>query len=143
MVVTLDIRNFMPRLPQGQFPADMFEQASTRSWFEQRATTNKTLNTDQDAFWKPKQSEELDDLQEDPYETQNLTYGPKHDLERQRLSFALSQWLVETRDLQLRAGSPAPVTGQGKLAQGYLCHRRSPSRMATPCVRPSLVRTVY
>jgi len=92
------IRNFMPHLPQGQYLAYMFEQASTRSWFDQ-FTTNKTLNADQDAFWKPKQSEELYDLQEDPYETQNLAYGPKHDFERQQLSFALSQWLVETRDL--------------------------------------------
>jgi arylsulfatase A-like enzyme len=94
------IRNFMPHLPQGQFLAYMFEQASTRSWFEQ-FTTNKTLNADQDAFWKPKQTEELYDLQKDPYETQNLAYGPKHDFERQRLSFALGQWLVETRDLSV------------------------------------------
>ena len=92
------IRNFMPHLPQGQYLAYMFEQASTRSWFEQ-FTSGKTVNAQQDAFWKPKPSEELYDLLEDPYETQNLAYGPKHDLERQRLSFALGQWLVETRDL--------------------------------------------
>ena len=94
------IRNFMPHLPQGQYIAYMFEQASTRSWFEQ-FTTNKTVNAEQDAFWKPKSTDELYDLEGDPFETQNLINEPDLDFQRQRLSFALSQWLVEVRDLSV------------------------------------------
>jgi arylsulfatase A-like enzyme len=91
------MRHFVPQLPEGQYLAYMFEQASTRSWFAE--FEKGQLPAHQTAFWLPKPSEELYDLQSDPDEIKNLAADPSHGETRQKLAKALNQWLIETRDL--------------------------------------------
>ena len=67
------VRNYTPQQPWGQHVAYMFEQASTRVWHQM--FLDGKLNEVQSAFWKPKASEELYDLETDPDETVNLVAG--------------------------------------------------------------------
>lgn len=93
------IRHFMPHLPEGQHVNYMFEQASTRVWFD--LFKEGRLNEYQEAFWKPKHQEELYDLQKDPWETENLIFdqGQAYLVKKQVMEVALAQFMMETRDL--------------------------------------------
>jgi uncharacterized sulfatase len=93
------IRHFMPHLPEGQHVNYMFEQASTRVWFD--LFKEGRLNDYQDAFWKEKHQDELYDLQNDPWETENLILdqGQAFLVKRQIMERALSLFMTETRDL--------------------------------------------
>ena len=64
------IRNYMPHRPHGQHVDYMFETPMTAKWkamFDAGA-----LKAPQTAFWEPKASEELYDLQADKWEVNNL-----------------------------------------------------------------------
>lgn len=93
------IRHFMPHLPEGQHVNYMFEQATTRTWFD--LFKEGRLNEYQEAFWKEKHQEELYDLQRDPWETDNLVFdqGQAYLVKKQLLAAALTQFMTETRDL--------------------------------------------
>ena len=91
------LRNYLPQLPYGQFLDYMFQQATTRVWKDRfDAGTLQELQT---RFWKPKPSEELYDLEADPWETVNLADSTAHAEVKQRLSSAQRRWLLQTRDL--------------------------------------------
>lgn len=111
------IRNYMPQLPYGQYLNYMFQQATTQVWkdlFDQGK-----LNELQSRFWKTKPSEELYDLESDPWETVNLANQPAHAETKDRLAKAQRQWLTQVNDLgfipegererQSNGASPADV----------------------------------
>ena len=93
------IRHFMPHLPEGQHVNYMFDQATTRVWYD--LFKQDRLDEVQDAFWKPKHTDELYDLQNDPWETNNLIFdqGKKYHFKREEMSFRLDEFLKEVRDL--------------------------------------------
>lgn len=91
------IRHYMPHLPYGQFLNYMFQQASTRAWKD--AFDAGQTNELQSRFWKPKPSEELYDLEADPWETVNLAEETAHVSALNRLRAAHRDWVVRCRDL--------------------------------------------
>ncbi|WP_221029096.1 sulfatase-like hydrolase/transferase [Actomonas aquatica] len=108
------VRNFRPDLPAGQHVAYQFQTPTTRLWFEQWQAGE--LNAAQAAFWEPTPPEELYDLHTDPLEIHNLANDPAHVATKDRLSSALFQHLIATRDLgflpegeiKCRAGDTSP-----------------------------------
>ena len=70
------VRNYLPHLIYGQHIDYMWQTPTTRVW-ERLHLTGK-LDAVQDAFWKPKPSEELYDLQSDPDEVKNLAASAAH-----------------------------------------------------------------
>jgi uncharacterized sulfatase len=93
------VRQLMPHLPYGQYLNYMFQQATTRVWSD--LFTAGKVDELQSRFWKPKPSEELYDLQSDPWETNNLVDSQAHAADLERLRAAQDGWLLETRDLGL------------------------------------------
>jgi uncharacterized sulfatase len=93
------VRQLMPHLPYGQYLNYMFQQATTRVWSD--LFTAGKVDELQSRFWKPKPSEELYDLQSDPWETKNLVDSKAHAGDLERLRAAQDAWLLETRDLGL------------------------------------------
>lgn len=93
------VRQLMPHLPYGQYLNYMFQQATTQVWSDLFAAGK--VNELQSRFWKPKPSEELYDLQSDPWETKNLVDSKAHAGDLERLRAAQDAWLLETRDLGL------------------------------------------
>ena len=93
------MRQLMPHLPYGQYLNYMFQQATTRVWSD--LFTAGKVDELQSRFWKPKPSEELYDLQSDPWETKNLVDSKAHAADLERLRAAQDAWLLEARDLGL------------------------------------------
>jgi uncharacterized sulfatase len=93
------VRHLMPHLPYGQYLNYMFQQATTRVWSD--LFTAGKVDELQSRFWKAKPSEELYDLQSDPWETNNLIASKTHAGDLERLRAAQDAWLLETRDLGL------------------------------------------
>ncbi|MBL9185471.1 MAG: sulfatase-like hydrolase/transferase [Verrucomicrobiaceae bacterium] len=93
------VRQLMPHLPYGQYLNYMFQQATTRVWSD--LFTAGKVDELQSRFWKPKPSEELYDLQSDPWETKNLVDSKAHAGDLERLRAAQDAWLLEARDLGL------------------------------------------
>jgi uncharacterized sulfatase len=93
------IRQFMPHKIYGQHIAYMFETPTTRVW-KQRYDEG-ALNPAQKRFWETKPAEELYDLQDDPYEVNNLASSAAHQDRLKRMREALRNWMVETRDIGL------------------------------------------
>ena len=91
------LRHYMPHLPYGQYLDYMFAQATTRVWHD-LFTAGKT-NELQSRFWREKPSEELYDLQSDPWETVNLAADPAHRATLEKMRAAQEKMLVERRDL--------------------------------------------
>lgn len=108
------IRQYMPHLPYGQHVNYMFEQATTRVWFDLHQQGR--LNTVQDAFWQEKPVEELYDLEQDPYETVNLagSMEAEHQRARKDLSAALAGWMLKTRDLGMVPEAERMAVAAGK-----------------------------
>ncbi len=91
------VRNFRPDLPAGQHVDYQFQTPTTRIWHER--WEEKKLTPAQAAFWEPTPAEELYDLSTDPHEIQNLAAEPSLVAVKDRLSSALFQHLIATRDL--------------------------------------------
>ncbi len=90
------LREYMPQLTYGQHNAYMFLMPTTRVW--KRLFDEGKLNEIQQRFWQTKPTEELYDLQNDPWETHNLALDGKHPaLEKLRL--AEQQQCERIRDL--------------------------------------------
>jgi len=93
----LYIRNFMPRHPQGQYLAYMFETPTTRVW--KARFDAGTLTPAQAAFWLPKPSEELYDLSADPDNVVNLAAHADHAATLETMRDVLRTHMLTTRDL--------------------------------------------
>jgi uncharacterized sulfatase len=91
------IRNYMPHRPYGQHVAYMFETPTTSAWKGMHDAGQ--LTPEQAAFWKPKPTDELYDLEADPWEVRNLADSARHRAVRDRLRAALDAHARETRDV--------------------------------------------
>lgn len=95
----LYIRNWIPYRPQGQYLEYMFQTPTTLAW--KKAFDEGQLNEAQSFFWKPKPTEELYDLNTDPYQTVNLSSQSEHQAILDTMRNRLREWTLQTRDLGL------------------------------------------
>lgn len=93
------IRNYMPHRPWGQHVGYMFQTPTTAVW--KQMFDAGQLTAPQRAFWEPKPSEELYDLQNDRWEIDNLVGAPEHAVTLGRLRDALDAHARRTRDVGL------------------------------------------
>jgi arylsulfatase A-like enzyme len=91
------IRNYMPHRPHGQHVDYQFQTPTTAVW--KRMFDEGRLDPVQQAFWQPRASEELYDLQADPDETKNLAADPAHRATLERMRQALDGHERATRDV--------------------------------------------
>lgn len=108
------VRNYMPHLPMGQHVRYMFVTPTTRVWRE--LYDKGELNKAQSLFWQPTPSEELYDMEADPWEVNNLAGSPAHQKILERFRKAQQEKCRAIRDLGFlpepqihsRAGDGAP-----------------------------------
>ncbi len=93
------IRNFYPQRPQGTYLDYMFQTPTTKTW--KKLFDEGKLNAAQSFFWQPKPSEELYDLQSDPYQIENLAARPEHAETLDRMREAVHQWMIRVADVGL------------------------------------------
>ncbi|MEM7475962.1 MAG: sulfatase-like hydrolase/transferase [Planctomycetota bacterium] len=93
------IRNFKPQRPQGSYLDYMFKTPTTRIWKE--LFDAGKLNAAQSVFWLPKASEELYDLQEDPYQVRNLAEDPQYAEKLAEMRSEIKSWMLRIRDVGL------------------------------------------
>lgn len=91
------LREYMPHLPYGQYLGYMFQMPTTQIW-KQQFDDHKLTETQQ-RFWQPKPSEELYDLQSDPWEIHNLAESQEHQEILIRLRKAQQDQTKSIRDL--------------------------------------------
>lgn len=91
------IRNFYPQRPQGAYLDYMFQTPTTRVW--KQWFDDGKLNAAQSIFWLPKASEELFDLEADPYQIRNLADSPDHADVLERMRGAVRDWMLEIKDV--------------------------------------------
>lgn len=92
----LYIKNFMPYRPQGTYLTYMFQTPTTQVW--KKAFDEGRLNEAQSFFWKLKPSEELYDLQSDPYQIKNLAGSNELKDIQTELRTALREHMIRTQD---------------------------------------------
>lgn len=105
------LREYMPHLPYGQHIEYMFQMPTTRVW-KQRFDENKVTEP-QKHFWQTKPFEELYDLQNDPWEINNLAESKDHFEILTRLRNAQQDQCKQVRDLGF-----IPEAERLKLADG-------------------------
>jgi arylsulfatase A-like enzyme len=93
------IRNYMPFRIYGQQSDYLFNAASVRSW--EKAYKEGKCNAVQSIFWNTKPVEELYDMENDPWEVNNLAYDPTYKNIVARMRNALSEWMKEIKDVGL------------------------------------------
>lgn len=91
------IRNYSPHRPWGQQYSYPFRvMPSMGSWYE--AYRKGQCNPVQARYWQAKPSEELYDIEADPYEVKNLVDDPRHADQLAQMRKILRQDIVRTRD---------------------------------------------
>jgi arylsulfatase A-like enzyme len=94
------VHNFHPELPYFQYINYMDEMPIMRDW--RRLAFEGRLNKTQMLFMsRTKPREELYDLENDPFEINNLATSESAELQQvlKEMSAALDQWIVDTKDL--------------------------------------------
>ena len=91
------IRNYLPHRIYGQHIDYMFQTPTTRVW--KQLYDEGKLQPPRTFFWEPKPAEELYDLASDPHEVHNLASSPEHRTRLKRFRKALTDFVLETRDL--------------------------------------------
>ncbi len=91
------IRNWLPHLPAGQQLDYQMQTPTTRQWFA--LYQQGRLNEKQQAFWAPRDAEELYDLESDPEETVNLATDPEYGDTLQRFREELKSHTIKVGDL--------------------------------------------
>lgn len=108
------IRNFKPQRPQGAYLDYMFQTPTTRVW--KQLFDEGKLDAAQSCFWLPKPSEELYDIQADPYQVNNLADSGEHIDVLERMRGETKAWMLRIRDVGFmpeglmveRAGTGSP-----------------------------------
>lgn len=90
------IRNYMPHRVYGQHLDYLWKAPSVSSW--EKAFLNGECNEAQSAFWKTKPSEELYDVENDPWEVNNLAGKPEYKTELERLRKANHDHILKIFD---------------------------------------------
>ncbi len=91
------IRNYSPHRPWGQQYTYPFRvMPSMGSWYE--AYRKGQCNAVQARYWQAKPSEELYDIETDPYEIKNLVDDPRYANRLAQMRKALRQDILHTRD---------------------------------------------
>jgi hypothetical protein len=94
------IRNFMPHRPRMQ--RSFFSERTPIRQEIRRLHAEGRLESDQAWLMAPKKPvDELYDLQNDPWEMDNLADKPQHAGRLERMRRKLHDWMLETRDLSL------------------------------------------
>ena len=92
------IRNFTPDIPYAQTIPYMEKMPIMQQW--RKLHSEGRLTGPQKLFFKhPKPDHELYDLQNDPYEVNNLASSPDHQQILKRMDAALDAWMKQTSDL--------------------------------------------
>lgn len=94
------VRNFHPELPYMQFINYMDEMPIMREW--RRLAFEGKLNATQMLFMsRTKPKEELYDLENDPFEINNLASAESAEIQtiRKEMAAALDRWIIDTKDL--------------------------------------------
>lgn len=91
------VRNYMPHKIYGQYLEYLWRAPSMPSW--EAAWRKGTLNEIQSAFWKPKPSEELYDVEADPHNVNNLAGKEEYKDVIGNFRQVLRDWILDTRDV--------------------------------------------
>ncbi len=91
------IRNYMPHLPYIQ-DALIFGEHKRSSVELDRVRAEGLLPKHGEAMYRPRQPEELFDVNADPYELNNLAGRPEYSFVLEEMRSLLNEWVLETRD---------------------------------------------
>jgi hypothetical protein len=94
------IRHFMPHLPYIQ-PGYIFSDEKVAFKVLRELKNAGLANEEQMKLWNAKPNEELYDLKNDPFETNNLANSPEFDQIKNNLKKTLHSWMLKHRDLGL------------------------------------------
>ncbi|WP_236980998.1 sulfatase family protein [Membranihabitans maritimus] len=94
------IYNFYPHKPRGR--DSRYGHSVQTNWgaWEKHYDAGKT-NRLQSLFFKPKPTEQLFNIQKDPWNIENLAGEKKYKKTQEKLSRALDQWIIDTKDIGL------------------------------------------
>jgi hypothetical protein len=90
------IRNFMPFLPMGQHIEYLWQIPSMQEWYE--LYEEGKLNDVQKRFFEPRVCEELYDMENDPYELNNLANDTNYINNLDRMRNATDSIMITTND---------------------------------------------
>lgn len=90
------IRNYMPYRIYGQHLEYLWRAPSVRSW--EQAYLNGECNEIQRAFWNTKPAEELYDIENDPWEVNNLARNPEYRNVLESMRLANNEWIRRIDD---------------------------------------------
>lgn len=108
------LRHFHPHRIYGQHVSYMFSTRTTSQWREMFDAGE--LNEAQSVFWGEKPTEELYDIEADPWEVNNLADSPEHQGALKELRQAVHDWQLEIRDVGLLPESDVYTRSQGSTA---------------------------
>lgn len=93
------LRNFQPHLPYAQFISYVDQHASMQAWDKLHAEGK--LSGPSARFFQTKPMEELYDVENDPWATNNLASDAQHQKTLDRLRTECRSWMLKTGDLGL------------------------------------------
>ncbi|MFD2200391.1 sulfatase-like hydrolase/transferase [Shivajiella indica] len=120
----LYIRNYMPHLPYIQ-NAVIFNQAKQSMEELFLARENNTLPQTMEQYFHKKPITELYDLQNDPYELNNLAEKPEFQNRIENMQMELNNWMVKHRDSGMLNESEYMIRAKGSSV--YECLRNNKS----------------
>jgi N-sulfoglucosamine sulfohydrolase len=91
------IRNYMPHKIYGQYLEYLWKAPSMSSW--ENAWRKGELTEVQSAFWQPKRTEELYDVEADPHNVNNLAGRAAYEQVLVRMREANRKWILEQKDV--------------------------------------------
>jgi N-sulfoglucosamine sulfohydrolase len=102
------IQNYLPQIPYLPL-SDIARSPSWRSIESLEHQGKLSAELSQRYFKEPRPQEEFYDLQNDPWEMNNLVDDPKYKAQLLRLQQLLSRWMIKTHDFLPPPIQPAPI----------------------------------